>query len=86
VQQRQVQAPTPKTFSCTVADPTGTPLNVRASPQGNILSSLPNGVRVHTLEARNDYKGSSWSLISDRNGNNLGWVITRFLNCSAVPN
>jgi hypothetical protein len=86
VQQRQVQAPMPKTFSCTVADPTGTPLNVRASPQGNILSSLPNGVRVHTLEARNDYKGSSWSLISDRNGNNLGWVITRFLNCSAIPN
>jgi len=82
--QRPAQPPASNTFSCTVADPTGTPLNIRADPQGNILSTVSNGVRVRIVEARNDYKGSSWSLISDRNGNRLGWVITRFLNCSAV--
>lgn len=83
--QRPTRSPAPNSFTCTVADPTGTPLNVRGNPQGNILSTLSNGVRVKTVEARNDYKGSSWSLILDRSGNKLGWVITRFLNCSAVP-
>jgi hypothetical protein len=76
----------PRVINCTVADPTGTPLNVRDSPQGNILTTLPNNVRVRAVEARNDYKGSSWSRIVDSAGNSLGWVITRYLDCSATPN
>ena len=32
---------------CNVADPTGTPLNVRSSPNGPIMGALHNGVTVH---------------------------------------
>ena len=31
---------------CIVSDPTGTPLNVRATPNGRIIGSLSNGTRV----------------------------------------
>jgi hypothetical protein len=31
---------------CKVTDPTGTPLNVRASPGGKITGKLPNGTLV----------------------------------------
>jgi hypothetical protein len=85
--ERPVRPPAterPRITRCTVADPTGTPLNIRAAPQGNILRTIHNGVRVSAVEAKNDYKGSSWSRIMDGQGNSLGWVITRFLDCSAI--
>lgn len=78
--------PASRSFGCTVADPTGTPLNVRDSPFGNILRALPNGIRVRAVEARNDYRGTSWSRITDNAGGSLGWVLTRYLSCSAIPN
>ena len=30
-------------FFCSVNDPTGTPLNVRAQPNGEIIGTIPNG-------------------------------------------
>ncbi|AMW28157.1 MULTISPECIES: SH3 domain-containing protein [Arthrospira] len=41
---------------CIVADPTDTPLNVRATPRGRIIGSLPDGVEVEVWERSPDGK------------------------------
>ncbi|MFT2210409.1 SH3 domain-containing protein [Rhizobium giardinii] len=65
---------------CVVADPTGTPLNVRAQPNGQILSTLDNGLSVEVItETRTG--GKRWVEVA-ANGETLGWVFGNFLDCS----
>jgi hypothetical protein len=42
---------------CRVADPTPTPLRVRTSPNGRIVSTLENGTLVSVLDRATDRKG-----------------------------
>ena len=35
--------------TCVIADPTGTPLNIRTSPNGKIVGKIANGERVRNL-------------------------------------
>ena len=75
--------PTRRDGACVVTDPTGTPLNVRAQPQGPVVSTLENGVVVRVARTANDYKGQPWAYIVSGDGREqLGWVIRRFLRCS----
>jgi hypothetical protein len=74
-------APGTDSSGCLVADTTGTPLNVRAAPQGAILSALPNGVRVRIAQSAFDQKGQEWARIVTEGGDRLGWVIRRYLSC-----
>lgn len=67
---------------CTVADPTGTPLNVRAEPNGSVVMTLSNGARLSRAGERN-LKGKSWSLVADETGK-LGWVFSAYLDCASV--
>ena len=66
---------------CTVADPTGTPLNIREEPNGAILGTWQNGVRVRPYEeAKVD--GKLWfavERIADDNAE--GWVFDPYLRC-----
>lgn len=39
---------------CTVSDPTGTPLNLRSSPNGRIIRKLRNGTVLYTPVGDND--------------------------------
>ncbi|EDZ96180.1 MULTISPECIES: SH3 domain-containing protein [Oscillatoriales] len=48
--------------ACIVNDPTGTPLNVRATPAGKIVGSLPNGTRV-ILGITDGREGPNWTRI-----------------------
>jgi hypothetical protein len=50
--------------SCVVADPTGSPLNVRAAPttKGRIIGSLSNGTRV-ALGVTDGGEGENWTKI-----------------------
>lgn len=67
---------------CKVTDPTGTPLNVRAAPQGAIAGKLANGVLVSILESANDAKGNPWVRIAKMSDNApLGWVLREFISC-----
>lgn len=47
---------------CTVADPTGTPLNVRATPGGEIIGTLDNG-EVVAVGVTDGSEGPEWTRI-----------------------
>ena len=50
---------------CTVTDPTGTPLNVRESPNGKIVGTLANGALVAIVESKDAANGKPWVKIVD---------------------
>jgi hypothetical protein len=56
-----------------VADPTGTPLNVRTRPNGPIFADFPNGTGVVILDRQND-----WVVASSR-ASTAGWVYLPYL-------
>ena len=69
---------------CVVNDPTGTPLNVRTTPNGRIMTSLVNGTKVFIQRISYDNLDRPWVLISvyQRSGyRTLGWVFRPFLSC-----
>jgi uncharacterized protein YraI len=62
-------------LECVVNDPTGTPLNVRDSPNGRILGALYNGVQVNVVR-----RSGSWAYIVPQRGES-GWVFSDYLDC-----
>lgn len=71
---------------CKVTDPTETPLNVRASPNGKILRTIKNGANIYVEQTTSDEKNRSWVQISQAIGNErkiLGWVFGEFINCDS---
>lgn len=64
---------------CLVDDPTGTPLNVRAEPNGAILTTLQNGMSVTVLEERK-LGAKRWLLVS-LEGRQLGWIFGAYVVC-----
>ena len=66
---------------CLVTDPTGTPLNVRAEPNGAILGALYNGAVVAPGEIVTDRRGRQWSFILPFDGGKAGWVFRKFISC-----
>ena len=66
---------------CTVADPTGTPLNVREAPNGTILGTWENGVRVRPYETVT-HNGKTWYAVERfADDNAVGWVFDPYLSC-----
>lgn len=67
---------------CRVMDPTGTPLNVRDSPNGAIIGRLRNGLLVTRVRIADDERGRPWAYVTDRStGEPLGWVYREFIAC-----
>jgi hypothetical protein len=67
--------------TCMVNDPTGTPLNVRARPNGAILGALHNGAPVQVLQVVHDSGGRPWAYIAPLGAGRRGWVFGNFLTC-----
>lgn len=67
--------------TCVVNDPTGTPLNVRARPNGAILGALHNGAAVEVLQVLHDDGGRPWAYIAPLGSGRRGWVFGNFLAC-----
>jgi len=63
---------------CIVNDPTGTPLNVRASPRGKILDTVSNGTNVVIVERRGKWTAIVIPVVDHIKG---GWVFHQFLQC-----
>jgi hypothetical protein len=68
---------------CVVADPTGTPLNVRSAPAGQrIVDTLSNGTFVAILD-RSSVDGRTWAYVRRHDDRlPLGWVFRDYLNCN----
>jgi uncharacterized protein YraI len=61
--------------ACIVTDPTGTPLNIRSSPNGGIVGTLRNGTSVTIQTVAYDGQGRPWAYIG------VGWVFREFVTC-----
>ena len=69
---------------CKVTDPTGTPLNVRAYPNGDVINALRNGREVDMLEFAYDDRGRPWVKVGGYYQGTYriwGWVIREFISC-----
>ena len=67
---------------CRVADPTGTPLNVRTAPNFKVVGTLANGARVEILQTVTGDDGKAWAFVADAaDGRAHGWVFRSFLDC-----
>lgn len=67
--------------ACMIADPTGTPLNVRATPGGRIVGALYNGDFVVMQTTSRDGAGRVWALVGGTDGSTHGWVFREFISC-----
>ena len=67
--------------TCVVNDPTGTPLNVRARPNGAITGALHNGAAVQVLQVVYDNGGRAWAFIAPLGAGMRGWVFGSYLAC-----
>ncbi|MCC0179083.1 SH3 domain-containing protein [Waterburya agarophytonicola K14] len=77
---RNAQQPD-KPIICEVIDPTGTPLNVRATPNGEeIVTTLSNGRQVIPYKVSYDEKNRHWILIGD-SLHSWGWVYGSYVSC-----
>jgi hypothetical protein len=67
---------------CVVSDPTGTPLNIRATPNGKVVGKVRNGTTVYAVMYSGDSQDRSWTKIKlTPRGAAKGWVLTEFLEC-----
>lgn len=67
---------------CVVSDPTGTPLNIRATPNGRVVGKLKNGAVVFVSTYSGDAQDRSWSQVKlTRKGAAKGWVLSEYLEC-----
>jgi uncharacterized protein YraI len=64
---------------CLVADPSGTPLNVRTQPNGTILGALHNDAEVVVVDLTRDRK---WAKVVPIQVGKAGWVFFDYLDCS----
>lgn len=67
---------------CRVSDPTGTPLNVRAAPNGPVIGNAMNGALVTVLARTTDNRGRPWVHVAHlASGEPMGWVFREFISC-----
>jgi hypothetical protein len=65
----------PVLAQCIVADPTGTPLNVRTRPNGPVFSNFTNGSTVDVLDRQDN-----WVFAANHNEDvGAGWVYLPYL-------
>jgi hypothetical protein len=72
--------------TCTVQDPTGTPLNVRERPSGRIIDRLANGLEVSVLSMVRDRNGKIWIALPKGDSEFVrGYVLRKYLvNCASM--
>ncbi|MBR1226373.1 MULTISPECIES: SH3 domain-containing protein [unclassified Bradyrhizobium] len=79
-QELQSSGPDRDSNTCVVADPTGTPLNIRTSPNGKIVGKIANGERIRISDQTTE-NGKQWAYISNAASRPIGWVFRKFLVC-----
>lgn len=77
-------SPAEASSRCQVTDPTGTPLNVRARPNGRVINRLRNGRQVVILRMARDTRGRPWAYVGGYykgQWREWGWVFREFISC-----
>src|SRR4051812_2114731 len=65
---------------CRITDPTGTPLNIRTSPNGRVVGALENGRSVTIIDRTFDRQRRPWVYVADaHDGQPLGWAFREFV-------
>ena len=70
--------------TCFIADPKDTALNVRATPNGEIINRLRNGREVEIERYQDDTKGRPWGYATGEykgKHRKWGWVFMEAVNC-----
>lgn len=65
---------------CKVTDPTGTALNLRKQPNGQIIGTVENNTKVYIYEIVRDEKNRPWAKVGSE-GRVLGWAFREFISC-----
>jgi hypothetical protein len=79
-QELQSSGPDRDRNTCVVADPTGSPLNIRTSPNGKVVGKIGNGERIRISDQTVE-NGKEWAYISNAASRPMGWVFRKFLSC-----
>ena len=66
--------------SCVVADPSGTPLNVRHRPNGRILGALSKDSEVFITDLT-EVGGRKWAKVVPLGEGKTGWVFRDYVTC-----
>ena len=69
------------TNSCVIDDPTPTPLNLRATPSGQVVGTVINGTRAVLNSVKYDVHGKGWADIITIGGGQRGWVYRAYIKC-----
>jgi uncharacterized protein YraI len=66
---------------CMVSDPTGTPLNIRNSPNGDVLGTINNGSFVTLIGQRRDSRGRMWAQVLMEGTRYDVWLFREYVSC-----
>jgi TRAP-type C4-dicarboxylate transport system substrate-binding protein len=71
-------------LNCRVADPTGTPLNIRMEPNGQVVNTAINGelIQVFSGEEKYDSRGRLWYYVANRwSSAPDGYALAAYIRC-----
>ena len=69
---------------CKVTDPTGTPLNIRETPNGKLVNKLRNDREVYATEVAYDDQDRPWVYLEgyyQGEYRHWGWAVREFVSC-----
>ena len=73
-----------RSLDCRVADPTGTPLNIRTQPNGEVVNTARNGdlIQVFSGEEKYDSRGRLWYYVANRFSSAPdGYALAAYIRC-----
>jgi hypothetical protein len=72
----------PDNRGCEVLDTSGTPTNVRATPNGRVVRQIGEDQYVVVVRTARDSRGREWRLVKfSETGRPIGWVLADLLAC-----
>ena len=71
-------------LDCIVADPTGTPLNIRISPNGKTIATARKGTRIQVFEGQEKYDNQNrpWYYVAlPTSAAPDGYALAAYIHC-----
>ncbi|MEA2904358.1 MAG: hypothetical protein QOI12_1745 [Alphaproteobacteria bacterium] len=71
-------------LNCIVADPTGTPLNIRLEPNGRVVATARTGTRIQVFEGEEKYDNQNrpwYSVALPTSSAPDGYALAAYIRC-----